>query len=502
MGRALKYDIPGDDWRRGLDEVAGPAASRRSSRPTSPRPCAWWWRSASGAGEFLLDLAAKHPDTAFVGVEVSFKRVLKMARRLARSGLRNVRLVEGRGQLLVEQVCRARERRRVLDQLLGSVAEGSPRGPAALPGALRGLDRPARSRRAARCTSPPTTVRTRSRSARCSRTSRGSRTTSRRSAGGARWRVASARATRRPGAPRGEPSTSSSIAGVPTEPGDERARAADRCAAAVRRPVAPNLKDFSLASLRERFAALGVPALSRRPGRGLALPARRRGSAGDDQPRSGICAIASADEFDTRALEVERVQRSADGTRKLVLRARDGARGRGGADPGGAAQHACASPPRSDVRWRAPSARPARSGSRATSRTAEIVDQVCRARDELAGTAAEERISNIVFMGMGEPLLNLPAVLEAIRILVDPKAFAMAPRRVTVSTAGPGAEDPPAARGRARSTWRCRCTPCATRCATCSCPSTGAFRSAVLLDSLRGTRSSCRRAGRSSSSTP
>jgi 23S rRNA (adenine2503-C2)-methyltransferase len=39
-------------------------------------------------------------------------------------------------------------------------------------------------------------------------------------------------------------------------------------------------------------------------------------------------------------------------------------------------------------------------------------------------------------MGMGEPLLNLPAVSEAIRLLTDPKAFGMAPRRVTVSTAG------------------------------------------------------------------
>jgi 23S rRNA (adenine2503-C2)-methyltransferase len=39
-------------------------------------------------------------------------------------------------------------------------------------------------------------------------------------------------------------------------------------------------------------------------------------------------------------------------------------------------------------------------------------------------------------MGMGEPLLNLPAVSEAIRLLIDPKAFAMAPRRITVSTSG------------------------------------------------------------------
>jgi 23S rRNA (adenine2503-C2)-methyltransferase len=43
---------------------------------------------------------------------------------------------------------------------------------------------------------------------------------------------------------------------------------------------------------------------------------------------------------------------------------------------------------------------------------------------------------NIVMMGMGEPLLNLPNVLKATRILVDPNGVAMSERRITVSTAG------------------------------------------------------------------
>jgi 23S rRNA (adenine2503-C2)-methyltransferase len=48
----------------------------------------------------------------------------------------------------------------------------------------------------------------------------------------------------------------------------------------------------------------------------------------------------------------------------------------------------------------------------------------------------------IVFMGMGEPLNNYDAVLGAFRILADPKGFGLAPRRVTLSTAGlvPGIE--------------------------------------------------------------
>ncbi|MCU1237970.1 MAG: radical enzyme Cfr family [Candidatus Solibacter sp.] len=43
---------------------------------------------------------------------------------------------------------------------------------------------------------------------------------------------------------------------------------------------------------------------------------------------------------------------------------------------------------------------------------------------------------NIVMMGQGEPLLNLPNVVKATRILLDPNGFGLSPRRVTVSTAG------------------------------------------------------------------
>src|SRR5207245_9899173 len=48
----------------------------------------------------------------------------------------------------------------------------------------------------------------------------------------------------------------------------------------------------------------------------------------------------------------------------------------------------------------------------------------------------------IVFMGMGEPLNNYDAVLGAFRMLVDPKGFRIASRRITLSTAGlvPGIE--------------------------------------------------------------
>ena len=65
--------------------------------------------------------------------------------------------------------------------------------------------------------------------------------------------------------------------------------------------------------------------------------------------------------------------------------------------------------------------------------TAEIVDQLVRMRAVLD---PGRRVTNVVFMGMGEPLLNLPAVLRAVRILMHPKGFNFAGRRITVSTAG------------------------------------------------------------------
>ncbi len=47
-----------------------------------------------------------------------------------------------------------------------------------------------------------------------------------------------------------------------------------------------------------------------------------------------------------------------------------------------------------------------------------------------------ERTTNVVFMGMGEPLANYAATLRAVRILSDPLAFALGQRRITVSTVG------------------------------------------------------------------
>ena len=76
---------------------------------------------------------------------------------------------------------------------------------------------------------------------------------------------------------------------------------------------------------------------------------------------------------------------------------------------------------------------------------AEIVGQVMLARDDLGewpepgtgtGEAGPRLLSNIVLMGMGEPLYNFEAVRDAMRIVMDGEGIALGRRRITLSTSG------------------------------------------------------------------
>jgi 23S rRNA (adenine2503-C2)-methyltransferase len=72
--------------------------------------------------------------------------------------------------------------------------------------------------------------------------------------------------------------------------------------------------------------------------------------------------------------------------------------------------------------------------------TAEIVDQARFWRRRLE--AEGRRLSNVVFMGMGEPLLNASRVLAAAEALADARCFGLGARHITISTSGvlPGLE--------------------------------------------------------------
>ncbi len=65
----------------------------------------------------------------------------------------------------------------------------------------------------------------------------------------------------------------------------------------------------------------------------------------------------------------------------------------------------------------------------------EIYDQVAILRQQ-AMENYNIPLSNIVYMGMGEPLLNYSNVLKSIEYITSPSGLAMAPKRITVSTAG------------------------------------------------------------------
>ena len=127
MGRSLKYDIPCEDWRLSPMDFLGESGSEVDASEFNPGDCLRSVEAPTrglehlfrktlasprrvvleigfGRGEFLLDLAQNDPEAAFLGVEVSFKRVLKLARKLARAELTNVRILEARAENVVRDL--------------------------------------------------------------------------------------------------------------------------------------------------------------------------------------------------------------------------------------------------------------------------------------------------------------------------------------------------------------------------------------------------------------
>lgn len=79
----------------------------------------------------------------------------------------------------------------------------------------------------------------------------------------------------------------------------------------------------------------------------------------------------------------------------------------------------------------------ARQGFNRNLSSAEIISQLWIAQRRLqAGTGNARTISNVVLMGMGEPLLNYDAVVDAVRIMTDDFGYGLGKRRVTLSTSG------------------------------------------------------------------
>jgi 23S rRNA (adenine2503-C2)-methyltransferase len=197
------------------------------------------------------------------------------------------------------------------------------------------------------------------------------------------------------------------------------------------KPARASLRDFSPATLRARFKAEGISPFRADQvaqwlyARGVDAPAQMTDLPAELRERL-------AREYEPRALRVRDSQRSVDGTIKAALVTHDARVIEAVLIPEEERTTLCVS-----TQVGCPLACSfCATGTLGLERNlgvAEIVEQVVRMAELLPD---DRRITNVVFMGMGEPLLNLASVVEAVKTLLHPKGFAMAPRRVTVSTAG------------------------------------------------------------------
>ncbi|HZR83714.1 MAG TPA: 23S rRNA (adenine(2503)-C(2))-methyltransferase RlmN [Candidatus Binatia bacterium] len=136
------------------------------------------------------------------------------------------------------------------------------------------------------------------------------------------------------------------------------------------------------------------------------------------------------------SLETAAISRSSDGTRKLALRCADGELIESVLIPDRHRLTLCVSS-QVGCAMGCGFCATARLGLRRQLRVDEIVGQVMHARAELARESlGVGHLTNVVFMGMGEPLHNLAELLPALEILSASWGLAISPRRITVSTVG------------------------------------------------------------------
>ena len=148
-------------------------------------------------------------------------------------------------------------------------------------------------------------------------------------------------------------------------------------------------------------------------------------SRGFREEMEALCRISSP------PAETEEV--SLDGTEKVLFRLEDGERVESVLIPEGSRRTLCIST-QAGCALACTFCATGASGFRRNMTSAEIIHQACYAARRLA--ERHERLTNVVFMGMGEPLENVPEVCRAIDILLSPYGFGLAGKRVTVSTVG------------------------------------------------------------------
>jgi 23S rRNA (adenine2503-C2)-methyltransferase len=149
-----------------------------------------------------------------------------------------------------------------------------------------------------------------------------------------------------------------------------------------------------------------------------------------DLPRGFRAALEPA--FEARFPEIERTIASIDGSRKFVLRLGDGARVQAVLIPDEDRLTVCLST-QVGCGLACAFCLTGTMGLERNLTSGEIVGQVAAVRATLA---PGQRLTHVVYMGMGEPLANYEATVKSLRILTDPHGLAISPRRITVSTVG------------------------------------------------------------------
>ncbi len=131
-------------------------------------------------------------------------------------------------------------------------------------------------------------------------------------------------------------------------------------------------------------------------------------------------------------LETEQIQTSNDGSRKYLFRLDDGQHIESVLIPETGHWTLCISS-QVGCGMGCKFCLTGRGGLERNLETSEIINQICAVRDDLQEPSS---LTNIVFMGMGEPLANYNSVVQAIRIITDNNGLQFSGRRVTLSTAG------------------------------------------------------------------
>ena len=202
------------------------------------------------------------------------------------------------------------------------------------------------------------------------------------------------------------------------------------------RGVKRALADFSLAELQQQFAAWGA-----KPSHAARVLREFYASGGGEIVAAGRPALPAGlvarlrEEFAPGAASLAVRQVAADGTAKLLLRLGDGRTVESVLMPDFRADRAagCVSS-QVGCAMGCDFCATTKTGFERNLTTGEIVEQFLALRRE--ALAAGRRLQTVVFMGMGEPLLNLDAVIEAVRRIADNPLGGLGWRQVTVSTVG------------------------------------------------------------------